>query len=63
MRHNAAMGSKKKSKKSSADAAVPVRQPTLTETLRLPPGPVDVDALDSRATPGFPGATRTTRRP
>lgn len=50
------MGSKKKAKKSSADAAVPVRQPTLTETLRLPPGPVDVNALDSRATPGFPGA-------
>ena len=52
------MGSKKKSKKSSADADVPVRQPTLTETLRLPPGPVDVDALDSRATPGFPGASK-----
>jgi len=58
VRHNAAMGSKKKSKKSSADAEVPVRQPTLTETLRLPPGPVDVDALDSRTTPGFPGADK-----
>jgi PPK2 family polyphosphate:nucleotide phosphotransferase len=52
------MGSKKKAKKSSADAALPVRQPTLTETLRLPPGPVDVAALDSRATPGFPGADK-----
>jgi PPK2 family polyphosphate:nucleotide phosphotransferase len=58
VRHNARMGSTKKSKKSSADAALPVRQPTLTETLRLPVGPVDVAALDSRATPGFPGADK-----
>jgi PPK2 family polyphosphate:nucleotide phosphotransferase len=58
VRHDAAMGSKKKSKKIGADAEVPVRQPTLTETLRLPPGPVDVSVLDSRATPGFPGASK-----
>ncbi len=52
------MGSKKKAKKSSTDAALPVRQATLTETLRLPPGPVDVGSFDSRATPGFPGADK-----
>lgn len=45
----------KKSKESSAKAAVPAPAPTLTEALRLPPGPVDLSALDSRATPGFPG--------
>jgi PPK2 family polyphosphate:nucleotide phosphotransferase len=53
------MGSKKKSKTSSAAVdLVPVRQPTLIETLRLPPGPVDLEALDSRATPGFPGTDK-----
>lgn len=56
MRHNARVGSKSKAKrKSSADGAVPVAQPTISESLRLPPGPVDLSALDSRATPGFPG--------
>ncbi|HEU5485869.1 MAG TPA: PPK2 family polyphosphate kinase [Microlunatus sp.] len=49
---------KKAKKKSSADASVPVAVPTLAETLRLPPGPVDVGAFDSRATPGFPGASK-----
>ncbi|MFT4167452.1 MAG: polyphosphate kinase 2 family protein, partial [Microlunatus sp.] len=28
----------------------------LSEILRLPAGPVDLSALDSRATPGFPGS-------
>ncbi|MDN5761788.1 MAG: polyphosphate kinase 2 family protein [Microlunatus sp.] len=34
---------------------MPVSAPTLTEQLRLPPGPVDPTEFDSRATPGFPG--------
>jgi PPK2 family polyphosphate:nucleotide phosphotransferase len=53
------MGKKKKAKaQSSADGEVPVSSPTLAETLRLPPGPVDLADLDSRSTPGFPGKTK-----
>jgi PPK2 family polyphosphate:nucleotide phosphotransferase len=52
------MGKKAKKKKSSAEASLPVSAPTLAETLRLPPGPVDLAAFDSRATPGFPGASK-----
>jgi PPK2 family polyphosphate:nucleotide phosphotransferase len=37
-------------------APVPVAQPTLSQQLRLAPGPVDIEALDPAATPGFPGA-------
>jgi PPK2 family polyphosphate:nucleotide phosphotransferase len=53
------VGSKKKSKTSSgADAAAAAAAPTLSETLRLPPGPVELAAFDSRATPGFPGSSK-----
>ena len=53
------MGSKKKSKKKgAAGGTASTSQPTLAETLRLPTGPVDLAALDSRATPGFPGASK-----
>lgn len=47
--------SDKKTKGSKAKTVVPEPTPTLTETLRLPAGPVDLSALDSHATPGFPG--------
>lgn len=54
------MGSKKKSKqRGAADAADPPEPPTLAETLRLAPGEIDLDSLDSRATPGFPGAGKS----
>lgn len=57
MRQNARMGKKsKKKQKNSSDASVPA--PTLAETLRLPRGPVDLSTIDSRATPGFPGASK-----
>lgn len=55
------MASKKKShakkskQDSSTNAALPVSVPTLTEALRVPPGPVDLSSWDSKATPGFPG--------
>jgi PPK2 family polyphosphate:nucleotide phosphotransferase len=58
VRHNAQMAPKKKSTKRSADAAASGRQQTLAETLRLPSGPVDLAAVDSRATPGFPGSSK-----
>ncbi|BAK35345.1 putative phosphotransferase [Microlunatus phosphovorus NM-1] len=60
VRQNARVASKK-SKKHKGVAAAPVHPPepppkqTLSEVLRLPAGPVDLAALDSRATPGFPG--------
>ena len=56
MRHNAIMAAKTKSKKQSADEPAPMT--TLAETLRLPPGPVDLAAFDSKATPGYPGASK-----
>ena len=28
---------------------------TISELLRLPPGPVDLGSIDTRATPGFDG--------
>ena len=54
---NARMGSKKSkaTTKAKAEATASAVSPTLAETLRLPPGPVDLTSLDSRATPGFPG--------
>lgn len=42
----------KKSRRSAKDS------PTLAETLRLQPGPVDLAALDSHATPGFAGSSK-----
>ena len=62
MRQNAGMAKKgKKHAKQAADrktemAEVAAAQPSLTDLLRLPPGPVDVATLDPSATPGFPGA-------
>ena len=45
-----------KVEKPSDQPPVAVEQRTLSDLLRLPPGPVDVAALDAAATPGFPGA-------
>lgn len=52
--------SKKHQRKAAASAAPPEPAPkqTLSEILRLPSGPVDLGALDSRATPGFPGSSK-----
>jgi len=49
IRHNQAMP-----KKSKDDTVPPLITP-LSETLRLPAGPVDLTAFDAAATPGFPG--------
>jgi PPK2 family polyphosphate:nucleotide phosphotransferase len=48
--------SRKSRSKRSAGAQAPKPEPTLAQMLRLSSGPVDLDAIDSRATPGFPGA-------
>jgi PPK2 family polyphosphate:nucleotide phosphotransferase len=34
------------------------KQPSTTEALRVPEGPVDLSAYDTRATPGFPGGKK-----
>jgi PPK2 family polyphosphate:nucleotide phosphotransferase len=34
------------------------KQPSTTETLTVPPGPVDLASYDSAATPGFPGGKK-----
>ena len=54
LRHTVRMAAKKKSKPKSPSRA---SQP-LSQLLRLPEGPVDLAALDTRATAGFPGATK-----
>ncbi len=45
-----------KQAKAAKEAPVASEQPTLTSLLRLPPGSVDVAALETDSTPGFPGA-------
>jgi PPK2 family polyphosphate:nucleotide phosphotransferase len=48
--------SRKSRSKRSAGAQAPKPEPTLAQMLRLSSGPVDLDAIVCRATPGFPGA-------
>ena len=45
----------KTSKKATKDARPPVAT-RVTDVLRLPPGPVDIDSMDPRATSGFDGS-------
>lgn len=65
VRQNARVASKKskKHKRAPSPRQEPSRQQTprqqtLSEILRLPAGLVDLGALDSRATPGFPGSSK-----
>ena len=46
---------KKPAAKKKVDVPTALPEGGLSSLLRLPQGPVDVDALDARATPGFPG--------
>jgi PPK2 family polyphosphate:nucleotide phosphotransferase len=55
LRQNLDMAKKKQQKQKTKKAKVS-KQPSLTQLLRLPAGPVDLAALDPRSTPGFPGA-------
>lgn len=55
VRQNARVASKKSKKHKRQQTP---RQQTLSEILRLPAGPVDLGAVDSRATPGFPGSSK-----
>ncbi|MFT3832403.1 MAG: polyphosphate kinase 2 family protein [Micropruina sp.] len=48
------MAAKKKSTKTKASATKPTEP--LSALLRLPSGPVDLSAIDTAATPGYPGA-------
>jgi PPK2 family polyphosphate:nucleotide phosphotransferase len=56
LRHNLDMAKKgKDTDQTTVPEAIAEEVRPLTELLRLPAGPVDLAALDSQATPGFPG--------
>jgi PPK2 family polyphosphate:nucleotide phosphotransferase len=47
-----------KAKKAKGKPKAAGEQPTLTQLLRLPTGPVDLSSLDTKSTPGFPGTDK-----